>query len=91
MQVAKWPDDEPGAELPRIPLSTRDHQLRRVAVLPIRPEFPARGGSARPAPRARRKMSAVISRRRDRQAAEGHGLKHHGEAADGARRGNLGT
>ena len=43
------------------------------------------------APRPRRKMSAVISRRRDRQAAEGHGLKHHGEAADGARRGNLGT
>ena len=51
VQVAKWPDDEPGAELPRIPLPARDHQLRRVAVLPIRPEFPGRGGSARPAAR----------------------------------------
>ena len=35
-QVAEYADDEPGAQLPRIPLSTRDHQSHGVALSPLR-------------------------------------------------------
>ena len=39
-QVAEYADDEPGAQLPRIPLSTRDHQSHGVALSPLRAQLP---------------------------------------------------
>ena len=39
-QVAEYADDEPAAQLSRIPIPLRNHQSRRLALLPFRLEFP---------------------------------------------------
>ena len=38
--MAEYADDEPAAQLSRIPIPLRNHQSRRLALLPFRLEFP---------------------------------------------------
>lgn len=42
--LADWPDEHDDTELPRIPIPSRDHQPRGLALAPVLSEFSRRRG-----------------------------------------------